>query len=718
MATAIHNDKLMRLITGVFVYVCLLILPFNAFSQAVNSAEKILNAEQTSFLIQLKNSSIDSAFSNPISRFAETEFKNISIKLTAYDGEKKDKAARSMAYFIRELGKDLSSQRIIIYEVPGCIKAYKGILTAILEHRPFMSILEPLRSDVCQLMATSLSQYKESSSIDDIAVYKRISASPSYILQFLESKPGFRYADSLINIAAANNPQKFLVYLKNSNQALRGKIRLTNNPYLKQIIALSDDRNVSELLPFVMPLTDGRLTTDEILEKRKDVVQYYQLLVNTLQDQLASSDSTSLFLQLVRNGIKEKSLSFYANQVNDLHNSADPIRFASVKGLRPQDLYYIITSCGEELYTSSYLGLYKRLMGHFQPEGADSLFHIVKNDQFRVFMRMAANYNTLTDFLGRMTSENRNTIVKKFIYGIERDTDTGLYKAMDIADSFTGLGVSPVIGEQFQDELQLNLSRCKSNQHYYGIRLYSILLQVFDLVSHNNSLNKLWASLGNYELLKQSSLRNKQGEIIELTLFYGDEDGEASYNSFLKLYADTSKWKIEKNNNWVSINSVAGVPLKIFANNPLEPELDLRAQDSLVMYLSSKSMEPTVLIHRGHSYHLDKTLKHLRPSVKLAILGSCGGYNNSISIAAINPDVQIIASKKTGAKSINDPIIDIINQTLLSGNDLVWPTIWKELSDRFSKDESTLNMFNEYIPPSKNVSLFVLKLFVLYNRFA
>jgi len=41
---------------------------------------------------------------------------------------------------------------------------------------------------------------------------------------------------------------------------------------------------------------------------------------------------------------------------------------------------------------------------------------------------------------------------------------------------------------------------------------------------------------------------------------------------------------------------------------------------------------------------------------------------------------------------------------------------WDELTARFAKDESTLNLFNEYIPPSKNVSLFVLKLFNHSNR--
>jgi hypothetical protein len=47
------------------------------------------------------------------------------------------------------------------------------------------------------------------------------------------------------------------------------------------------------------------------------------------------------------------------------------------------------------------------------------------------------------------------------------------------------------------------------------------------------------------------------------------------------------------------------------------------------------------------------------------LLGSCGGYNSIISVANINPDAQIIVTKKTGSKCINDPLIDEINRNLL-----------------------------------------------------
>jgi hypothetical protein len=167
-----------------------------------------------------------------------------------------------------------------------------------------------------------------------------------------------------------------------------------------------------------------------------------------------------------------------------------------------------------------------------------------------------------------------------------------------------------------------------------------------------------------------------------------------------------------KNGNWISVRSATEHPVVIYANLPLNSaeEMDLHAQDSLVDFLKQQSLQPSVLIHRGHSYHLNKTLKWLFPSIKLAILGSCGGYNHAINIASINQDIQVIGSKKTGSKSINDPLIDVINNDLMAGKDLQWLEIWGKLSARFNKDQMANSLFSEYFSPDNNLGLFVLKL--------
>lgn len=713
---------IMRKFVSYFI-VLLLLFPILIVAQPGTSEVEFLKQEQAKFQQQLAHFSMDSNIVHRLSRFIKSEVDSIYFAIRSDQNlqtAEKEKAVRSLYFFIKEMGDNLSKQKLDIYDIQGALESYKSILSTLLNHQPVGDMLKTFGSRRSQLLAAAFSQYKEYPLLDDIAVYKRVASAPEFILQFLETKPRFRFADSLLLNAAVHDPMKFIYYLNRGKPDLQDNIRNTSNKYLQQIISLAGDKNASEFLPFTIQLAEKRITPDSILHTRTDVTKFFQLMVNTLKGSVRSDNANSVFQKLLRNGVKEKSFAFYVNQLNELHSATDATRFASVKGLRPEDLYYIITSSGEELYTSSYLGLYKRLMEHFKNQSADSLFELVQYDNFRTFMHLAANYNVLSDFLTHMPGEKASALLNRFISGIETDLNTGLEKAMDISDSFTGLDTVPVISGMIRKELQSNLDRCRSAQQYFGMRLYSILLQVFDLVQQKNAFNKLWTTLGNYDLLKRDALQNMRGEITELVLFYGDEDGVASFNNFLKLYKDTTKWEVSKNTSWVTIHSRSDQPVAIYASLPLDTkeELDLKAQDSLFAFLEQQSIEPSVLIHRGHSYHLSNTLKRLTPSVKLAILGSCGAYNSALSIASINPDVQIIGSKKTGSKSINDPIIDVINETLLNKQDLSWNEIWEKLSTRFSKDEFTLNLFNEYIPPGKNVSLFILKLFNFYNRFA
>ncbi|HMK27423.1 MAG TPA: hypothetical protein VK483_15430 [Chitinophagaceae bacterium] len=679
----------------------------------------LLKEEQERFLGHLDKTSFAPGMMDSLTGYIESETESIRLFIMSgisLTDPEKEKALKSLVYFLKYLGENIEQQKFKPSDIPDALGSYKSLLKALLYHTSVTDVLVPLGPQQTRLLANAFWQYNESGLLDDIAVYKLIaSSSPQHIIQFLENKPRFRFADSLVNRAADHDPVKASSYLARHKDRFRDN---THTIYLQEIVSISENKFASELMPFLVPLAEKKITADQILEKRMDVTGYFQLLVNTIKNELAEhGDPAFLFHSSLRKGIKQKSLSFYVNSINELHSSADNIRFASVKGLRPEDLYYILTSCEDELYTSSYLGLYRRLMEQLKDHPVDSIFQIVQYDNFRVFMRMAANYNTLGDFLNRLPQTGAAKLLERFISGIETDTNTGLEKAMDIADSFTCLMNAAGINELIRDELRSNLERCREKHLFFGIRLYSILTQVYELVNEKDPGNKLWEQVGNYELLKRNAIQNKNAEIIELVMFYGDEDGVASFNNFLALFKDSKAWKVSKNNFWVTIRSVSDQPLIIYANLPLDTkqELDIQAQDSLNYYLEKESLKPGILIHRGHSYHLSNTLKRMQPSVKLALLGSCGGYNSIISVANINPDAQIIVTKKTGSKCINDPVIEEINRTLLEKKDLVWSAVWENLEKRFMKNEFALNLFNEYIPPGKNVSLFVLKLFNNYN---
>ena len=683
----------------------------------------MVDAEQKLFRDFLTMASINAGTRKDLQKFAVNDVNSIQNNLqflATASRDKRIKGIRSLSYFMKELQQQLKEKKLNQSDISLIVKKYKQTLTDLLSKKtddPVERNFRDLDWRGCQLLANAFWEFEEAKQMTDMSAYKRVVETPDYIFSFLETKPGFYYTDLLIVFMAKNYPEQLLSYMQKNNNSLTTAIRNNKNVYSQQLVSFSSNSLATELAPFTEQIANNELLIDDILEKRKKVNDYFQLLVNTIMNNNLKAEQGDVpeFQKALFNALSEKALDFYVKKLNDLHSSPDGVRFQSVQSLRPQDLYYIIVSADEEMYTSTYLGLYKRLVSHYKNQSADSILSLVHNDKFRKFMRIAATYNTLTDFLHLMSTERSRSLIHAFISDIENsDEDEAVANATDVADAFITLSKDPLFNNYVTQELQDGLKKSKRNDHYQSQRLYSILQRVYDLATDDQAVNSLSA---NYKRLSFSSLKDKKGTISELVLFYGDEDGKSSYNSFMNLFKDKSQWDVTANDSWVTISSLQGQPIKIYANLPLktEDEKDISAQQDLADYLKKESIEPSILIHRGHSYHLPNTLKYLNTSVKLAILGSCGGYKNMKKIMELNPDVHIIASKQVGSMAVNDPLLRHLNNELLEGKNLDWVNFWNELNGAFKKDANASKLFEEYIPPYKNVSSYVIRLYKYHN---
>ncbi|MEJ0103303.1 MAG: hypothetical protein WDO19_12400 [Bacteroidota bacterium] len=76
-------------------------------------------------------------------------------------------------------------------------------------------------------------------------------------------------------------------------------------------------------------------------------------------------------------------------------------------------------------------------------------------------------------------------------------------------------------------------------------------------------------------------------------------------------------------------------------------------------------------------------MAQIQPSARIVVLGSCGGYNNLNDVLTISPDAHIISSKQVGTKTVNEPILQAINNTLRSGKDIDWIPMWRDLGKQF-----------------------------------
>jgi hypothetical protein len=188
-----------------------------------------------------------------------------------------------------------------------------------------------------------------------------------------------------------------------------------------------------------------------------------------------------------------------------------------------------------------------------------------------------------------------------------------------------------------------------------------------------------------------------------------DKDGQNSYANFKSLFAGKPEWKMTENADWLTIKSIKGKPVWIFANRPLygPNDPDDAAQKKLNAYLASQNLKPSIFIHRGHSYHVKYSLAQIQPSARIVILGSCGGYNNLNEVLTISSDAHIISSKQVGTKTVNEPILKAMNATLLAGKSIEWLPMWKSLSKEFKGEAK--EKFDDYIPPYKNLGAIFIK---------
>jgi hypothetical protein len=141
----------------------LLLHPFHVFAQITVPGDSLLKKEQQRLVSYLKEVSSDSATVDAMTSYMDTEIKQV-CQFIAADGTlstlEKEKAIRSLVFFLQELSRNIESQRSDLYDIPNALQSYKSTLTAVLHQKPLnMQFLatSPRRS---QLMAASFSQYK------------------------------------------------------------------------------------------------------------------------------------------------------------------------------------------------------------------------------------------------------------------------------------------------------------------------------------------------------------------------------------------------------------------------------------------------------------------------------------------------------------------------------------------------------------------------------
>lgn len=511
-------------------------------------------------------------------------------------------------------------------------------------------------------------------------------------------------AVTLMTVIAPQKPNLILTYAT-STSFEKNIVRKSTDPLVKTIVDIADNaKKPLRAIVYLEDLKNGRKTLAEVNTLTQDNATYYKSLIA----QRLIPDNVSK--KILDRECKEQALE-YVRTMNELHDAQDPVRFKCIEPLTAKEIYFLLVLCSDEIYTSTFVGSFNRMMAKMSDVKGDVFLQELQMDKFRTFIRMCAGYNKLSQYLAAIDEPNRNTLMASFVHNIDKNKETDLEDAVDVADAIGSIQDDNLV-DYLLAELKKDYERTYLENDKRGLIIYFLLHTLtVSIINPEQTSDDLQTELKIPPIayVPNKNIINDSGAVIEQVFFYGDEDGKSSYNSFLSNYKPED-WKIVKTDKWITMTSIKGKPISVYANLPLDEPQDEEAQKLLVNYLEDHNIKPAIMIHRGHSYHLPGTLKYLNQDNKIIILGSCGGYHNLSSILGSSEDAHIISSKQTGTMLVTDPIIKSVQDRLLAGKDINWIEIWTELAAQM-KTPALMDKFNDYVPPHKNMGALFLKAF-------
>jgi hypothetical protein len=603
------------------------------------------------------------------------------------------------------------SKKVNILNLPTILAAYEKSIQQDKAGKSVETILQPLSYDVgTAVLASGIfdrnTGYKAAK---DLMILKYCLLRPAETFVTLKDNPNVPFADSLIKIVSRKYPGQLYDYAQ-ANNRLGAIIRnINDDDFVKTVVRMSRSKSGQQYFPFLDNVVKGKISLEEIDAAEGDSVQYYKLLVKTqldYMDRFLNKDTAIAFKELTAK-LEKKAKDVFVTTINGLHNEPDAVRFRCLQSLSAQELYYLAVLTDGLIYTSSYTnGVYPLMMKRIGNRG-DSLLLSLRFDHYRKFISQAAAYNTLGNFLSTFPSHDDATdLMKAFVGNLEKTE--GLEDGVDVADSYASIiETNKKLADEVLTLVQENYQRNRNENNPKGIVIYNILNKLFLSADSTKNID-LTKELGIPPVYNVpfSSLTNEKGEVIAQVFFYGDKDGQGIFVGFQNMFGG-GNWVIDRSNpQWIVIKSTKGKPVVIYANRPLPEETgeDDQAQQALRDYLVKNKLQPTVTIHRGHSYFANSTIAYMAASSRIVFMGSCGGFHLIDSILHKSTDAHIIASKQIGKTAINKPFFQLLTEKLRNGNGIDWIPFWKEF-----KSKTAVEGFEDYIPPYKNLGAIFIK---------
>jgi hypothetical protein len=412
-------------------------------------------------------------------------------------------------------------------------------------------------------------------------------------------------------------------------------------------------------------------------------------------------------------GLYDRVLENYAEVLFRFAQDSGSQSFAEeLRQLSARDLYLLLTYGRTEEDDLLFATVFDRLL---QPKlkatPPSKLLEEAHDLNLRRFLATAVAHHRLDAFLAADRKPEQADVLARAMRNLEaaeRPLDEALACA-EIVDAIQDVGrlgrLKGVVMEEY--------GRGSAGKPLYGLLAARIAAKLPDSLTNNDpEFVKVAARYRDYfkepRVLDAAALFAK-GVCIQQHFFYDDDDANESFDSFRQIYRSDRNWKWEDRGWYVHITGAGagGRRIEIYANvphSPTSPGSDDR-RHALVKLMGEQGLVAPVVVHRGHTWYVDQSLRYLTPAARLVYLGSCRGMENAYMVIALANRAQMIATRGVGTQEINDPLLKALNDELLKGQKtLEWDRFWRTQEGRLGHNP----MFRDYIPPPRNASAIML----------
>lgn len=637
-------------------------------------------------------------------------------KDTALNSQGKVKYLRGLENLLKYFNNNWRRGNVTATHLPLIVDEFENCMRAEMVNSPIDIIIDRQPYDVgMDLISSGIFDknpgYKNS---QYILLKKYCAKYPDQTFLKLRSNTDVPFLDSLIKVAGYRDPGQLYNYAA-ANDRIGYAIRKIDDPLINAVSKMATSNSGRWYFPFLDNIMKGKMSISDIDAVKDDSVGYYRLLVRTHLDYVerALNRDTAYGYKELEKRIETKARDIFVNTINALHEVDNlAIRFKIIQPLSAEELYYLAVTTDGIIYTSSFVkGVYPLMMTRANQHG-DSLLMNVRFDRYRKFIKMCAGYNTLSNFLNTFQPKksldeesDAEKLMRAFVGKLEESK--GLEDGVDVADSYASIAeTNKPLADKMLLNVKANYERNVASNNKRGIVMYNLLYKLFLSADTNNHID-LSREFGIPPVygVPFRALANDTGRVVMEVFFYGDKDGKGIFQGFKRMF-DSRLWKITTTKYWITINSIKGKPVSIYANLPLpeEDDQDKNAQDAMDSFLLKNNLYPTVVIHRGHSYNAPYTIDRILPSAKIVFMGSCGGYYLIHDILKHSPDAHIITSKQIGKTAVNQPFFNLLMEKTRQGDNIDWIPFWEELEKKIKVEG-----FEDYIPPYKNLGAIFIK---------